>query len=142
MSTGSKSTRIEISIKQSGGKLLVVEGNDENLFFDAALRDHLGLSDIQVMPIGGKQLLSAASRTPDQRPTFCAVVSLAVVRDADSPPVTSGVSVSAISEPSKSFNLRLWVPGTCRSSLSGRPMASLPKGPPRVGVFIVAEWNR
>jgi hypothetical protein len=47
---------MSLSIQQP--KLLVVEGRDEQLCLEAALRDHLGLSDIQVMPIGGKTLLT------------------------------------------------------------------------------------
>ena len=39
-------------------QLLIVEGRDEQFCFEAALRDHLGLIDIQVMPIGGKTPLT------------------------------------------------------------------------------------
>jgi hypothetical protein len=39
-------------------KLPIVEGRDEEVFFQAALANHLGLTDIQVMPIGGKTLLT------------------------------------------------------------------------------------
>ena len=45
-------------ITEGGSKLLIVEGRDEQLFFEAALRDHLGLTDIQVMPVGGKTRLT------------------------------------------------------------------------------------
>ncbi len=136
MSTESKSTKIEISIKQSGGKLLVVEGNDEKFFFDAALRDHLGLSDIQVMPIGGKQQLTAALELLVKDDLFPTVASLAVVRDADSPHGEVRAPGSAISEASKAFI------SVCGSlGHSGLPSPSshgqFAEGPPRVGVFIV-----
>ena len=57
------STERPRSSENKGGKLLIVEGRDEQFFFDAALRDHLGLTDIQVMPIGGKTRLTADSKS-------------------------------------------------------------------------------
>ena len=45
-------------ITKEGVKLLIVEGRDEQLFFEAALRVHLGLTDIQVMAVGGKTRLT------------------------------------------------------------------------------------
>jgi len=47
-----------MSVQIVKSKLLVVEGRDEEMFFAAALRDHLGLIDVQIMPIGGKTQLS------------------------------------------------------------------------------------
>ncbi|MGA8346654.1 MAG: hypothetical protein WB773_02435 [Isosphaeraceae bacterium] len=47
-----------MSVKIQKPKLLIVEGRDEQFCFEAALRDHLGLTDIQVMPIGGKTPLT------------------------------------------------------------------------------------
>ena len=47
-----------MSVKIQKPKLLIVEGRDEQFCFEAALWDHLGLTDIQVMPIGGKTPLT------------------------------------------------------------------------------------
>jgi hypothetical protein len=47
-----------MSVKIQKPKLLIVEGRDDQLCFEAALRDYLGLTDVQVMPIGGKTLLT------------------------------------------------------------------------------------
>lgn len=38
-------------------KLLIVEGKDEEGFFSAAMSQHLSITDVQVLPIGGKQNL-------------------------------------------------------------------------------------
>jgi hypothetical protein len=57
-----------MSIKIDRPKLLIVEGRDEELFFTAALRDYLGLTDIQVMPIGGKT--NIWERSPDAANRF------------------------------------------------------------------------
>ena len=46
-------------------KLHIVEGRDDQLCFEAALPDHLGLTDIQVIPIGGKTLLTRNLTGPD-----------------------------------------------------------------------------
>lgn len=37
-------------ITKAGVKLLIVDGRDEQLFFDAALRDHLGLALLNNRP--------------------------------------------------------------------------------------------
>ena len=47
-----------MSVKIQKPKLLIVEGRDEQFCFEAAPRDHLDLTDIQVMPIGGKTPLT------------------------------------------------------------------------------------
>ena len=51
-------------------KLLIVEGMDEEKFFGAALREHLGISDIQVMPIGGKSKLTRSLEILVNDPQF------------------------------------------------------------------------
>ena len=67
-------------------KLLIVEGRDKEMFFEAALADHLGLNDIQILPIGGKTPVGDEPRGAGERPCASrAVQSLAVLRDADSP---------------------------------------------------------
>ena len=52
--------------------LLIVEGRDEQFFFEAALRDHLGLADIQVMPAHRREDAGdAKSHGFDRGPGFC-----------------------------------------------------------------------
>ena len=43
-----------MSVRTAKSRLLIVEGRDEEMFFGAVMRDHLGRSDIQILPIGGK----------------------------------------------------------------------------------------
>ena len=38
-------------------KFLIVEGTHEESLFNAALKDHLSIFDVQVLPIGGKTIL-------------------------------------------------------------------------------------
>jgi Protein of unknown function (DUF3226) len=112
-------------------KLLIVEGRDEQLCFEAALRDHLCLTEIQVMPIGGKTRLPGSLAALKADPDFVTVVSLAVVRDADE--TTAGAATpSAI----RSFQS---VCGSLRHVGLACPAAhgQFADGRPRVGVFIV-----
>jgi hypothetical protein len=74
-------------------KLLIVEGRDEENFFTAALNNHLGLADVQVLPIGGKTQLTGSLKALKLDPAFPTVQSLAVVRDADL--TSAGSTVSA-----------------------------------------------
>lgn len=71
---------MRISIKEA--KILVVEGRDEEMFF-SALMAHLGLADIQILPIGGKTQLRRNLKALKAAPNFTNVVSLGIVRDAD-----------------------------------------------------------
>src|SRR5438552_1054666 len=72
---------MSISIKQQ--KLLIVEGRDEENFFDAAFRNHLKATEIQILPIGPKTILSQNLKTFKKDPAFPSVVSLVIARDAD-----------------------------------------------------------
>ena len=72
-----------MSTKIVRSKLLIVEGRDEEMFFDAALRDHLGLTDIQILPIGGKTKLTQNLSGLVNDLDFVTVQSLAILRDAD-----------------------------------------------------------
>lgn len=75
-------------------KLLIVAGNHERDFFTAWLKV-LGLTDIQVMPIGGKTLLrDNLASLVKQRPFLDGFVSsIVVVRDADDNPAGAFASV-------------------------------------------------
>ena len=77
-----------MSAKIQRPKLLIVEGRDEEEFFTAAMRDHLGLTDIQVMPVGGKTRLMQDLVGLVNDPHFSSVQSLAVLRDGDTPSST------------------------------------------------------
>ena len=63
-------------------KLVLVEGKDDELFFDAICQ-HLGLGDIQFRQIGGKANLRNALRGVVSDPGFSKVIALGIVLDAD-----------------------------------------------------------
>ncbi len=73
-------------------KLLVVEGKDEELFF-SALCQHLGLNDIQVLPIGGKTQLRRNLDGLTKVTGFSEVKALGIIRDADNDPKAAFQSV-------------------------------------------------
>jgi hypothetical protein len=120
-----------MSLKIEKPKLLIVEGRDDQLCFEAALRDHLGLTDIQIMPIGGKTLLTRNLTGLVADPDFATVGSLAVVRDADE--TAPGAIVPSASHSFQS------VCGSLRHVNLSCPTAhgQFADGPPRVGIFIV-----
>jgi Protein of unknown function (DUF3226) len=120
-----------MSIKIQGPKLLIVEGRDDGMFFEAALARHLGLTDIQVMPIGGKTLLTTNLAGLVNDPLFPTVQSLAVVRDADA--TVPGSAVSSAAQAMQSVRGSLIHVGLPHPAAHGQFAA----GPPRVGVFIV-----
>src|SRR5262249_43898583 len=71
----------KVQVQQA--KLLIVEGIDEVGFFEAALPNHPPLSEIQVLPIGGKTKLSQNLAALKNDAAFPSVRCLAIVRDAD-----------------------------------------------------------
>lgn len=112
-------------------KLLIVEGKDEQNFFEAALASHLGIADIQVMGMGGKTKLRAFLRTLVGDVAFPNVTCLGIVRDAD---VTQ--PQGAVSAADSAFQ------SVCSSMAAAQlsvPVAhaAFHTGPPRVGVFIM-----
>lgn len=74
-------TTIEI-LKEN---LVLVEGHDEELFFEALVR-HMGINSIQVLPIAGKDNLRPNLKMLVVSPRFSEVVSLGIVRDANNNP--------------------------------------------------------
>jgi hypothetical protein len=62
--------------------LLVVEGKDEQLFFEALCRD-LEIVDLQILPVGGKSKIKDSILLLKVSPGFNTVVSLSIIRDAD-----------------------------------------------------------
>jgi hypothetical protein len=81
-----------MTIQITRPRLLVVEGTEERLFFEALIR-HMGLPDIQVLPIGGKTNLRRNLKALVLSPGFADVVSLGVVRDADEDPAAAFQSI-------------------------------------------------
>ncbi|RKY70736.1 MAG: hypothetical protein DRQ14_08510 [Candidatus Latescibacterota bacterium] len=79
-------------VKIEQPNILVVEGREEELFFEAFIRD-LSLRDIQIMPIGGKERLRRNLKALKLSPGFARVTSLTVVRDADEDPKAAFQSV-------------------------------------------------
>lgn len=64
---------------------LLVEGREEELFFEALIK-YLGLQNIQIMPFGGKKNLRPFLKALVMSPGFSEVISLGVVRDANRDP--------------------------------------------------------
>jgi hypothetical protein len=112
-------------------KLLVVEGRDEEMFFAAALRDHLGLTDLQIMPIGGKTLLTQNLMILVRDVNFSTVRSLGVLRDADL--TAPGATRTSAAQAFQSVCGSLQHVGLPCPTAHGQFAA----GPPRVGIFIV-----
>ena len=96
------------TVKISKANLLVVEGHDDALFFNA-LAKHLNLGDIQFLPIGGKTKLRENLRVLAISPGFSDVASLTIVRDADDNPkgafqsVQDALKSAALPSPEKPF---------------------------------------
>jgi hypothetical protein len=116
-----------IPLKISKPKLLIAEGKDDECFF-CAIIEHLGINDIQVAGIGGKDKLRTNLKGLIKDPSFSKVESLGIVRDADTNPVGAFQSV--------------------RESLraSGLPNPKKPlvlaQGMPRVAVMIIPSHKR
>ncbi len=120
-----------MSLKIVKPKILVVEGRDEERFFDAALRDHLGLTDIQILPIGGKTNLTLNMRGLVNDAGFPTVQSLGVLRDADlTAPGATAVSAAQAFQSVCGSLRHVGLP--CPAS-----HGQFAVGPPRVGIFII-----
>ena len=63
-------------------KLLLVEGNDDRRFF-GAMREHLGVTGIEIDSYNGKDKLRNDLAERVRNPDFQTVASLGIVRDAD-----------------------------------------------------------
>lgn len=62
--------------------LLLVEGKDEVNFFDALLK-HLGISDVQVIDVGGKDKFKETINSASKIPGFSSIQKIGFVRDAE-----------------------------------------------------------
>jgi len=107
--------------------LLIVEGVDEQGVFAALLR-HLGISDVQVVPTGGKTSLADGLHGLKVSPGFDSVMAIGVVRDADADPEAAFRSVCGA------------------LSREGLPVPAAPLvphgGPPKVTVLILPSGTR
>jgi hypothetical protein len=101
--------------------VLVVEGREEELFFGALIK-HLGLQNIQAMPIGGKEQLRRNLKALVVSPGFPEVISLGVVRDANADP---GAAFQSVHDALQAVNLpapeRPLMPVGERPRLDGDP---------------------
>jgi hypothetical protein len=114
-----------VKIKQPN--VLVVEGREEELFFGALIK-HLGLQNIQTMPIGGKEQLRPNLKALAVSPGFPEVVSLGVVRDANADP---GAAFQSVHDALQAANL----------PTPERPLAFVGERP-RVTVLILPGGDR
>ena len=108
-------------------RLLIVEGKDDEAFFDA-LVNRLGRHDIQVAGIGGKTKLRASLKALVKDPPFQNVQSLGVIRDADLDPKSAFESVK---DALKATGL----------PTPRKPM-SVAKGPPQTSFMILPSIER
>ena len=74
--------RIEDKIIISKQKLLIVEGKDDELFF-VALLGHIGINELQVLGIGGKDQLERQLKALKLDPAWRLVSSVGILQDAD-----------------------------------------------------------
>jgi len=75
-------------------KLLIGEGSEEVLFFNALLT-HLKITDVHVEHYEGKQKLASYLKTLKVRPGYREVVSIGITRDADDSAASAFQSVCA-----------------------------------------------
>jgi len=113
-----------MAVKIEQPNVLVVEGREEELFFGALIK-HLGLQNIQTMPIGGKEQLRRNLKALAVSPGFPEVVSLGVVRDANADP---GAAFQSVRDALQAANL----------PVPERPLVPV-GGRPRVAVLILPE---
>ncbi len=78
------------SIRQK--KVLIVEGRDENNFFDALMK-HMGVTDVEIREAGGKDQFKDKLPALVRARGFSYVKVLAVIRDADEDACTTFESV-------------------------------------------------
>ena len=107
-------------------KLLLVEGRDEEVFFEALFRKR-NISEIQIMESGGKEQFAKELPEIIKLPNFRTVSSLAVVQDADQ---SAGKTFKSICSVLKKNALKA----------PDKP-ASFISGPPKIGVFIIPGEN-
>lgn len=108
----------------SHSKQLLVEGREEQLFFDAFLT-FLGINDVQIQNCGGKDNLRPVLRTVSGSLDFPLVGSIGIVRDADNSAQSALQSVQ-----SSLGNVGLPVPPS---------LITPANGPPKVSIYIMPD---
>jgi hypothetical protein len=83
-----------MGIEIASSNLLIVEGEEERLFFEA-LKNYMQLEGIQIIPIGGKDKIHANLKALVKSPRFSNVFSINIVRDANTNPKGAFQSVCA-----------------------------------------------
>jgi hypothetical protein len=115
-------------------RLLVVEGRDEYLFFEALLK-HIGISNIQIIPIGGKANLRNNLLLLKISPGFQNVKAIGLVRDCDSQRASAFQSVADTLKMAK-----LPIPRQAMIFAEGNPrIAVMPMPPEPVGTDHMLE---
>ncbi len=108
-------------------KLLIVEGRDDEEFFNA-LVNRMGKNDIQVAGIGGKTRLRARLKALVNDPAFQKVHTLAIARDADTDPK---LALESVKDALKASGLP-----------SPRGSMRVAKGPPKTSVMILPSFGK
>ena len=114
----------DIQITKS--KILIVEGRDDSNFFEAYFKKHLSVSDIQILPIGGKTLLPDSLEVLVMDSNFISYVQvMAIIRDADNDAKSAFQSVCSALKKSK-----LPVPNRPLQAVGGNPVVNVMIIPP------------
>lgn len=117
-------------------RMLLGEGREEELFFDALLK-HLDITGVQVEKYDGKSNLAPFLKALKNRSGFAQVNKLSILRDGDDDPTVAALSVdNAIAQASFPVELtvkKLILPGgtqigalenLCLQSIAGQPIES------------------
>jgi len=114
------------SIQITKIKILIVEGVDEANFFKSYLENYLSISDIQILPLGGKTLLPHFLDVLIMDQNFISKVQvLAITRDADNNATSAFQSVCSALKHSK-----LPIPNAPLQSVGKNPVVSVMIMPP------------
>lgn len=108
-------------------KLLIVEGKDEEVFFNGFI-DHLNIKDVQVTGIGGKDKIKPNLKALSKDSNFSQIISLGIIRDADKSAENAFKSV-------RESLIAAGLPSPKRA-------LSTIKGPPKVTVMILPVRKR
>jgi hypothetical protein len=117
----------EVSIAIEKPHLLIVEGRDEERLFKKLLRD-LDLTQIQVLPIGGKKLLRKKLISLVGNTDFPSVTSIGILRDGDD---DSASAFQSVHDALRDNGL----------AAPGKPMEAT-AGPPAITVMILPGEDR
>lgn len=113
----------DAQLHQRSPYVLLVEGQDEVRFFDAFLR-HLGLTEVQVVEVGGKDKFLQEFPAFLNDPGFSSIRSYAIIRDADR-------------DASKTFQSICGLLGKYDHPVPRRSGQFESRGSQKVGVFVI-----